>query len=526
MKKALAGLRYLHPLCFVLAPVCSLYGLNRAEVASQELLRPIVVLVLGALVLTIVFYFLGRRSLDRATLATALVGFALFSFDTVYQRMDGLYCGIVALIAPSLLDFHEVIRATVVWSVLLLVALGLLLRLRFPVERLWIPLWLMGVGYLAPALGELARPVPVRTLASGETTPLRETTPLPRSSSTGADAPDFYCIVLDAYGRHDQLQRVHGFDNRPFLQELERRGFQVLSRSRANYLQTVLCVASFLNLNYLPTDNALEGLEVVTPWIQDAKVLSLFRARGYRIVDVPSDFSPTWLKDSDLRLTETGPTRTYQSGLERLLIGRTPFVVTLFYDTAAYDQHRTQLLAGLRHLPETAQIPGPKFVFVHLLAPHPPFVLGAKGEAVYPVKAQFSLGDATDFADQDRGDYSKRYSAQLQGLNTYLLEALDALQRQQTRPAVIWILGDHGSRRDTDWKSLERTDLQEALSNLQAISVPGGAPFLTDDLTPINTLRLTLKHVYGEKLERLPDKSYYSPLRQPLRFTEVTDRLK
>ena len=48
---------------------------------------------------------------------------------------------------------------------------------------------------------------------------------------------------------------------------------------------------------------------------------------------------------------------------------------------------------------------------------------------------------------------------------------------------------------------------------------------LTDEITPVNVFRLILTDVYGEDLPRLPDKSFYSTLGFPYRFTDVTDQV-
>ena len=113
-----------------------------------------------------------------------------------------------------------------------------------------------------------------------------------------------------------------------------------------------------------------------------------------------------------------------------------------------------------------------------------------------------------------------------------MIEALDALLKNSTRPAVILLMGDHGARMQTDWKSLKNTNIDEAFANLQAVRIPETVlkkqkqAFLKDNLTPLNTVRLILKHVYGEDLEPLKDKSFYSTLQNPLDFTDVTQNIR
>ncbi|MBB6048799.1 sulfatase-like hydrolase/transferase [Armatimonas rosea] len=521
MKPLLRALRLLHPLCFALAPVLSLYALNRAEVEAHELLRPLGLLALGSALLLVLLALLRRREPERVALALSLFLFAFFSYELWEPELDRFYKGVFSYVYAPLLDYTTTVRAGVLFWPGVCGLLVLVLWGRYEPQRTPLPLWVIGGGYLAPALYTLLRPVP--PVAFPETpAPAATAKPAPVASST---LPDLYCIVLDAYGRQDQLQALYGFDNTPFLTALEQRGFQVLRKSHANYLQTALCVASILNLDYLPSEPQQEGLDQAARWIQNSRLVARMRARGYQIVDIPSDFSPTALLTADRRLTELGEHLSDRSPFERLLLARTPLRYTLYDDHPAYDRHRAQILASLSHIPEAARLPGPKFVFAHVLAPHPPFVLDSAGGAIYPDKAQYSIGDATDFGKNNTDSYRTGYIGQLQAVNTKVLEALDSLKKNSARPAVIVVLGDHGSRMQTDWRSRERTNVQEGFSNLQAVFVPGGAPYLTDDLTPINTFRLLLTHVYGESLPRLPDRSYYSTLKNPLKFEEVTAKL-
>jgi hypothetical protein len=512
---------HLYFLCFALAPLLSLYALNRAEVQLLELLRPLALVLTGSVLLFGVFFLLSRARLSRAALALSVLLLGFSSFSLVAAPLDEVVRFSCALILPPVLDLNINVRQVGSWCLLMLIALALVLWARYPAEKTILPGWVIGGGYLAPALYAF--------LVPAHTTPFPTSLPAPqaaRPTPRTVKTPDLYCIVLDAYGRQDQLQALFGLDNTPFLTALEQRGFKVLRKSHSNYIQTVLCVSSLLNLDYLPVNPDVQGLEQVTVWIRNNRLSTLLRARGYQIVNIPSDFSPVELSTADIHLRKTIAHSGDRSPFERLLLARTPFASTLYDDHPAYDRHRAQIVASLAQLPDAARIPGPKFVFAHVLAPHPPFVLNAQGAAIYPAKTQFSIGDASDFGKGSEALYRVGYTQQVQGLNTKVLEALDALQKASTRPAVIVVLGDHGSRMQTDWKSRERTNLNEAFSNLQAVYVPGGAPYLTDDLTPINTFRLLLTQVYGESLPRLPDKSFYSPLQNPLKFEEVTAKLQ
>lgn len=524
MKRLAHSLSFLHPLCFVLSPLLSLYAINRAEVQAQELLRPLLVVLAGSGILLGLFYLLSHRTPGRAALTLSVSLFGLFSFALMAPSLEMSLRMILVLIFPGILDFSQEGRKIVCWLLVLTGVLSAVLWGRYETKKALLPIWAVGLSYLSMTLYSLFKPSASTEFPATKAPVLSPVAKTERKSEPRT--PDLYCIVLDAYGRQDQLQALYGLDNTPFLKALETRGFRVLRKSHANYIQTVLAVAATLNLEYLPSNPSASGVEQGASWIQNNQLVALLRTRGYQIIDVPSGFSPTTLTNADQRLTGTGPVLSEKSPYERLLLSLTPLAFLLYNDHPAYDKHRAQLLASLSHIADAARIPGPKFVFVHVLAPHPPFVLGRNGEAIYPTKAQFSLGDATDFGQGNEKAYRTGYTNQLLAINQKVLEALDALQKNKTRPAVIVLMGDHGSRMQTDWKSRERTNLNEAFSNFQAVLVPGGAPYLTDDLTPINTFRLILTHVYGENFPRLPNRSYYSTLQNPLKFEDITDKLR
>jgi len=98
-------------------------------------------------------------------------------------------------------------------------------------------------------------------------------------------------------------------------------------------------------------------------------------------------------------------------------------------------RERTQLI--LNSMDKLARMPGPKFVYIHLLPPHPLFAFGADG----------SPTDPDDFMDA-QGDYpfdlyAAGYRNQLSYISGQLKNAVATLLADSPRPPVIVIQGDH-----------------------------------------------------------------------------------
>jgi hypothetical protein len=68
---------------------------------------------------------------------------------------------------------------------------------------------------------------------------------------TSHDRPSVFYLVLDMYGRSDQLLKHFGLDNLPFLSALKYLGFSVADDSLANYPTTIQSLASALSMDFI-----------------------------------------------------------------------------------------------------------------------------------------------------------------------------------------------------------------------------------------------------------------------------------
>ncbi len=104
--------------------------------------------------------------------------------------------------------------------------------------------------------------------------------------------PDIYYIILDGYARSDVMSELFGFDNRPFLERLERRGFYIAKRSTANYCQTPLSLSSSLNAVYLNglIPSSSHDKSQLAEWIGNGAVVRTLRGQGYRFVTFATGF--------------------------------------------------------------------------------------------------------------------------------------------------------------------------------------------------------------------------------------------
>lgn len=375
-----------------------------------------------------------------------------------------------------------------------------------------------------PDLWSSYRTSPGHLIRTPTSSPAQETYPSCRADSL----PDIYYIVLDAYTRDDVLRDTYSFDNRQFLTNLSDRRFAVASHSRSNYHLTGLSLASSLNLGYLNSE-ALQGFRTRLPLrslINDCMLVRILRQHGYTTTAFATGKAVTEARSFDQYVSPTLDISDYQD--------------VFFHTTAVSDFldmvgsrsgflascHRRRILNTFRGIPAVDQnASSPRFVFAHVMAPHPPFVFDSRGEEVQ-VYGSYLLDDSGGFRQRCGNErYIEAYREQLAYVNTLVLELVDRILAQRQRPAVIVIHGDHGARAGVNVASMDQSDLREAFAIFHAIHVPSGMECpVHEDITPVNTFRLVLNACLGTDFGLLRDRSYFEYPMYSYQLHDVTER--
>jgi hypothetical protein len=502
-----------HPLLFALLPAVSLLGHNIDEAPPSHALRP-ALLSLGLAAIALGAFRRLYRDLPRASAATSIFLILFFSYGHVYSGLvtQGTFDLFNRI---GLVGHHEILAPT--YAALLLLSVWAVSRLRQQLPTLTTLLTIMGAAAMA---------VPIVQIARHEiqlSRPWSASTPAAPVEASEAQ-PDIYYLIVDGYAREDVLRSIYRYDNRPFLEGLSSLGFYVAAEARSNYVQTSLSLASSLNLDYLgdlqpplPTDgNDRTPLSRLIRW---SAVRSLLEQRGYRIVGLPSGYRVTELENADFFLRAPIHATTT---LERLAIETSALVLAqdlarsagIPFTYPGYQAHRDRLLFTLEQLRQSPSIPGPKFVFAHIVLPHPPFVFDAQGEPTRQDQP-FTLMDGDAFLGTNE-EYLRGYRDQLTYLNGVLPGILRSLIEDSAEPPIILLQADHGPGSRLNWESAEETDLAERTSILSAYFLPGDAGgLLYPTITPVNSFRVVFDAFFGADYPLLPDRTYFSTWSEP-----------
>ena len=234
-----------------------------------------------------------------------------------------------------------------------------------------------------------------------------------------------------------------------------------------------------------------------------------------KTVAFATGFAWTELDDADVYLSPS-PIWSEMTGFETLLLRTTPArhledIGLLNFDQIDGQRYRQRFQLIFDSMDRLAHMPGPKFVFIHVLSPHPPFVFGPDGTPTDP--ALFLNAERLYPADK----YARGYQNQLTYLNSQLEKTITKLIAESAAPPVIVLQGDHGPWIQTG---------SNQFKILNAYYLPGHEGELYPTISPVNTFRLILDSYLGADYPLLDDMSYYSPTPNLYEFTPVPNPCK
>jgi hypothetical protein len=313
-------------------------------------------------------------------------------------------------------------------------------------------------------------------------------------------------MVLDGYGRDDTLTSIYDFGNEAILAELGSRGFEIGYEATANYSITHFSLASLLEMSQVADERTVVSNSDLT-WLAaaisgDNQVVSTFKRAGYSYVHFET---PSWVNDCgdqvDLCFSAPLVDETAYALLEETPVGSFLYPSTHSPVTSTNTLRIKQINEwGLtsRDFP-----PGPNFVFIHLLIPHPPLFL----DGTCQVEFDESLGRDTIWdpgralGGEEIARLRRAYVEQVECTNRTILSLIDQLSTD----SVVIITADHGPdslgplNDPTSWTD---DQLKERFGIFSAIRLPTQCSNQSDSSTGVvNTFRRTFSCLSGSVIE-------------------------
>jgi hypothetical protein len=420
------------------------------------------------LALTTAFYLIALVVFRRPSIAA--IG-ATLAVIALWSAGSAVFLGVVSVLAWRLI---RLVRGTVAWN------------------------WNAVAGFARAVSIALVVVVGIGTVPG---VPAFSTEDVKAAQPAG---PPIYVVLLDAYPRADALAEW-GYDNEWFLEGLENRGFEVARASTSNYDRTQHSLTAMLYMRHLVDIDALDSapkdifgrLRLLTRLIaMGGPAVEFLRQQGYRVMTIPSPVVDVTMWGAEI--VDVG----HVTDFEIHLISDTDagtFLTRLIGTDWLADQARDGVKAQFDAL-VASQGPG-RFIWTHLMVPHPPYVFGANGgiAACFPACRYWSPGD----------DPTARLIDQVADVDVLTLGAIDRLSSD----AVVVLFSDHGAN---------LPGAPDRFGNLIAVRTPGRRNVIPDNAT-VTMIFPSLFNAYFDAGIPIPDNRHYDggPPGRRLELTRV-----
>jgi hypothetical protein len=474
-------------------PFVSFLNRNRTEIVETGLLSfyGLVCVVLALAVLVAVVAWRPKVSADRVAVAVGAFVLSFWSFYLVFS--------------PNPLPQRRLMQL-VVWALLTALLVALVYRLSRHAQ----------VRFFAIVLAVILTALPLAEYVVWRLTTESEADTRASASVEPADVvrtPNVYYFVLDEYGRLDQLRDILDYDNTWFYDDLRERDFVVNEAAHSPYQQTVMSMASVLDMDYVATtpDEAPNGNMPFADRLRgENATVDYFKALGYEyIYSSPGVF--TWSRCvqgiADLCI-EAQNTGVNLSEMELSLLDLTPIgsldiareaVTDPAYVMEQLDEHRDEVTE-------------PFFLYGHTLNPHGPFRYTEDCE----LRDKFAYSELPlNKSELDQANYVQDLAC----LNQKILTAVDQI-RADDPEAIIIVASDHGSKFIPDgYKRLEEwrpEAVREEFGALWAVHLPEECRDGVDEVdNTINTFRIVTACLEGRPPDLADDRAFIWPATGP-----------
>lgn len=356
------------------------YSNNAALINFQENMSFIFMMLFGTFIVYLLFYFFNTFTPYKAAISTVIFFIFFFTygifFDLLY-KLDGIQI--------EHLNFLPTFVFLALYTSQLFNKLNELFLSKL-IKLFSYLLFIMTVF-------NLVRVIPIeieKNRISSNLTP-SSNIQLPNNNN---QYPDIYYIILDEAASFESARNYFKYEEiNEFVDFLIDNGFYVAENSRATHASTLYQIASILNLEAFEyTSDELVYFEAIS----NNFVFDYLKSKGYTTAVInmmnrrpafPSmppiksdyDFYPE-MDDTEINLnrnTDFIDLVLYQTMLR-------PLVEKFDINHPVYEPHKRMIEYSFDKIDDLVKINSPKFVYIHLLIPHAPFMFDENGEINYP----------------------------------------------------------------------------------------------------------------------------------------------
>jgi len=310
---------------------------------------------------------------------------------------------------------------------------------------------------------------------------LKERVELKIISNDTTKKPDVYYILLDGYTGFRGLEKLWKFDNKELKEFLTDNNFFFAQNGRSIYNVTNYSMASIFNMTELIFNRdelyAKGNYLSLAHFIKYNAVVKYFYQAGYDFVNLSFwDILDKNKYYEDIYFLRRG--NIYQA---RTLYGHLYEIYNeKFADMAEINP---EIFYQLKNM-SAALYYKPKFIYAHIMMPHPPYYFDGGGHR-------------TDFSYANDGKDKNKYLEQLKYTNKLLMNTISSILNSAQQPPIIIVQSDHGFR---SYEGNDKDDIEYSVLNCFYFPDKDYS-LLNDSLKTINTFRIIFNKYFNQNLK-------------------------
>jgi hypothetical protein len=430
-----------------------------------------IVLLLIPLAAFFLFYVIFRGQEILASIAGFIFVILFNLYGILFTWLHGL--DVIQIEHYQFLPFFILLTIYMAWYI----SRQMVMRFSF---RIWSA---TAIIVLSLFIVNLAKIVPYEIRQSQAAKMNATSSPAVQSAASDNNYPDIYYIIFDEFAGFDSIRNYWKYNEiDTFVSYLKSEGFYVAENSHSDRLSTINEIATRLNISTIAAE--ADDLQAYYEAINNNIVMQYFKELGYSTVvfdgqDYAWDSPEAIIADYSYQPEKIIKTGYLNNEFEVLVLKNTmvlPFLYNEKQDDPIAVRNRSMILYTEDQITKLGDIPGAKFVFVHLMIPHSPFLYTKEGAALDP---QYY---------KDWNYYLGNYIYATTIIREIVSSLMAAYDPQH--PPVIVLQSDHGARNSDAGYTNMMKDFPDEYRHLimNALYLPGcDSPDLTQDMKPINT---------------------------------------
>ena len=491
---------------------------NRSSVYVSELFLPILLLTPLILLTYHLFYRIFKQPL-LAHIASFSMLYTYFHFEHHYEATSSLVNALSPFRLGTTLEITiGVIAVKLILSGIFAFAAGVILRY-FNIYKLVPVMKLFGFVIVFIFASQAYKIIDFNLRISDQTTFTYQIPDYKQDKSKITTKPDIYYFVFDRYASNAWLKDEYGFDNSEINNFLRSEGFTVKEDALSNYPFTGVSVSSTLAMEYhdAATGKFKEKLTTfpIRSILNNPPVAQLLKKNGYAYFQNASWWGSTADRvEADTNLTSKGKLKLpgidvslteFQELFNDKSVGSYLYQPIIKNVKISEFERPIEQLNNLGELLDSSSTQ-PKFVFSHVLLPHPPYLHDENGESpAYDINAN----------DNDV-DEKVKYINQLKYANVLIKDVITAI-RTKSPNAIIIMQADEGPYpKEMRGKNFNQLTTIEELSDrslyskyaIQAAYYFPNPSSATRINSSVDAFRVTLSDYLGYDMPSLPSCQY------------------